>query len=93
MKHIKTFEVYNKTNIDYDKIYMMNIHTDKNKLCKLIGKFVHWDYGIIIKGYVNNVEISKYINGRKGHWRRIREATPEEINHYNMMIKAEKYNL
>lgn len=93
MKHIKKFESYNKITADYDKIYMMNIHSDKNKMCKLIGKLVHRDYGAMITGYVENRKISKYIDGRKGDWKKIREATPDEIDHYNMMQNSENYNL
>ena len=93
MKYLKTFELLNKSTADYDKVYTMNIHVDKDKVCKLIGKLIHRDYGTEIVGYVDDREIRRLINGRAKDWNRIREANPEELDHYIMMKNIKNYNI
>jgi len=92
MKYLKTFESLNKKIIDYNIIYTMNIHNNKNKMCNLIGKMIPRDYGTLLKGYVENRSVNKLVSG-KTDWSKIREATPEEIDIYNSLEKAKKYNL
>jgi hypothetical protein len=92
MIYIKTYEKYNKKTVDYNTIYTMNIHNDKGKNYSLIGKMIPRDYGTLLKGYVEDRSINKFVGG-KSDWSKIREATPEEIAIYNALEDSKKYNL
>jgi len=92
MKHIKSFEKIYISDIDYNKIYAYNIHKDKNKECNLIGKLSKFENRTHIIGYIGNMAFNKIIYGWYS-WDRVREATPDEIDSYNMKENTKKYNL
>lgn len=95
MKHLKTFEILRK-DVDHNKIYAYNIHADKNKVCNLIGKIItnrptSFQNDAMIKGYVEDRPLTKVII--RNDWKKVGEATPEEIELYNSLEASKKYNL
>ena len=91
MKYLKTFEKIYIKDIDYNKIYAYYMHIDKSKECNLIGKLIKFENRTYIIGYVQDRELSKMVYGY--NWNRVREATPDEIDSYNMKEKIKKYNI
>lgn len=83
----------NKKTVEYNNtIYVFNIHKDKNKTCYIIGKMVPRDYGTEIQGYVKDRKINKLFRGVHA-WRKVRLATPDEIDKYIQIENTIKFNI
>ena len=97
-------ERLNKSTLNYDKIYTY-IRRSKlgGKYIKLVGKFDsrYDEAGSLFKGIVikTNFEDGLKVGDRRtmlvrGYdWVSIKEATPEEIEQYELLDNTNKYNL
>jgi hypothetical protein len=102
MKYIKTFERMYKDNDGQSKQSLTKKTVDYNKIYTIIfstGSYVGKisdnprDFGCIMDGYdlvtgVKFFSLIKYAN-----WQRVREATTEEIEKYNIFMVSNKFNL
>ena len=92
MKYIKTFEELNKKAVDHNKVYAVCYYS-KSKLL-WIGKF---NLSYIFEGYLytSNIKriLKEYFIIKGDDWKGVREATPEEIEFYELATNIEKYNL
>ena len=94
-----------KYELDENKIYVYkeiisfpdeNIPEDKEEFILIIGTLKPHQMGITITGYIlegdkKGKEISKTIVGN--YFPSVREATPEEIEEYELLDTTNKYNL
>jgi hypothetical protein len=92
------YEGLNRKNVDTSKIYVYKC----GLVAYLVGKIdTHSEneYASIIRGYILNtgtggdkgLYLQYFIRGNE--WRKIREATPEEIEEYELYHSINKYNL
>ena len=87
-------ESLNKKTVDYNKIYSLEYNNEIMTIGKIFdnpGRGIR-DVGCIIIGYTpdgkETHDLIKY-----GTWKWIREATPDEINLYDLYSSSNKYNL
>lgn len=92
MKYIKQYEMRydtNKKNVDYNKVYTFG--NDVGKLMTNTGKGIR-DVGCIFIGYnKDDQEVAHII--KYSAWKFVREATTKDIDRYNILSQASKYNL
>lgn len=95
MKYVKKYESFlNKKTVDYNKIYSMTFDDIVYATGKIIpnpGKGIR-DVGCFLVGYDQEGNEKAYVVKNRT-WKWIREATPEEIEQYNIYNNIEKYNL
>ena len=96
---IKDFKIFkkvnlNKKNVDYNKIYTFHYNNQIINIGKISDNPGNGfrDKGCIFVGYSPKGEVTYNLVNR-GYWKFIREATPEEINIYELFNMSNKYNL
>ena len=97
IKNFKIFKKYNlnKNTVDYNKIY--TLYYDNRAI--IIGKISNnpgngiRDIGCILTGYNSKGEEAYHLILRRDSWKFIREATPDEIDTYELLDKSNKYNI
>lgn len=98
MKYIKLFEGLNKKNVDPNKIYVYKSGIVAYSIGKINPNCEH-EYASQMLGYLLNTgtgddagkPIKYFIRGND--WRKVREATAEEIKEYELYHNINKYNL
>jgi hypothetical protein len=98
MKYIRLFEGLNRKNVDKHKIYVYK----SGIVAYIVGKInpnCEHEYASKIEGYFLNTGTGEdaglyhkyFIRGND--WRKVREATPKEIEEYKYYDNINKYNI